>query len=40
LIYKERAGLIDEVENITTDWTLNNNKFKFPKYIVIREMED
>lgn len=40
LIYKERAGLIDEVENITTDYNLKNNKYRFPKYIVIREMED
>ena len=40
LIYKERAALIREVETITSDSTKRNDKIKFPKYIVSREMEE
>jgi hypothetical protein len=40
LIYKERAGLIDEVENITRDKTLKTDKKSFPKFVVIRETEE
>jgi len=40
LIYKERAGLIMEAEDITPDKTKLNNKIKFPQYIVIRSMEE
>ena len=40
LIYKERAGLIEEAEDIMPANTRKNNKIKFPKYIVIRELED
>lgn len=40
LIYKERAALIREVETITPTSTKKNDKIKFPKYIIIREMEE
>jgi len=40
LIYKERAGLIEEAEEIMPDKTRKNNKKKFPKYIVVRELEE
>lgn len=40
LIYKERAGLINEAEDIKFKSTKINNKTQFPKYIVIRHMED
>lgn len=40
LIYKERAGLIREAEDIMTDSTKQNNKRKFPKFIIDRTMED
>ena len=39
LIYKERAGLIQEAEDILSAKTKQTNKIKFPKYIVIREKE-
>jgi hypothetical protein len=38
LIYKERAGLINEAEDILTAKFRNNN-YKFPKYIVAREID-
>lgn len=38
LIYKERAGLINEAEDILTT-KFKNNKYKFPKYIVAREID-
>ena len=38
LIYKERAALINEAEDIMSDTAKANNK-KFPKYIIIRQME-
>lgn len=37
LIYKERAGLISEVEDITSKRTKKSNKRMFPRYIVVRE---
>lgn len=40
LIYKERAILINEAEDIMSNNTRKNNKLKFPKYIVIRDMEE
>lgn len=40
LIYKERAGLIDEVENITTNSTISKHKEMWPKFVVVRELED
>ena len=40
LIYKERAALINEAEDITSKKTKRTNKKKFPKFIVIREQED
>jgi len=40
LIYKERAGLIEEAEDIMSTATKRSNKMKFPKYIVIRELEE
>ena len=40
LIYKERAALITEAEDITSKRTKMNNNKKYPKYIVIREQED
>lgn len=36
LIYKERAGLINEAEDIMPRATVENDKYKFPKYIVVR----
>ena len=38
LIYKERAGLINEAEDILTA-KFKNNQQKFPKYIVAREVD-
>lgn len=38
LIYKERAALINEAEDIMSNTAKSNNK-KFPKYIIIRQME-
>jgi hypothetical protein len=40
LIYKERSSLIEEVENITTESTIKSDKTSWPKFIVIRELED
>lgn len=40
LMYKERAGLILEMENLTTNQELESNKESFPKFIVCRRMED
>ena len=38
LIYKERAGLISEAEDVMTEKSKNNTN-KFPKYIVSREVD-
>lgn len=40
LIYKERAGLINEAEDIKMKATKLNNKQQFPRYIVVRQTED
>jgi hypothetical protein len=40
LIYKERAGLINEAEDIKFKSTRMNNKTQFPRYVVVRQMED
>ena len=40
LIYKERAALINEAEDILSARTKEEDKEKFPKYIIIRQMED
>lgn len=40
LIYKERATLINEAEDIMSKYTIENDKKKFPKYIIIRDMEE
>ena len=40
LIYKERASLIQESEDLMYESTKQNDKVKFPKYIIIRELED
>lgn len=40
MIYKERANLISEVEDITSQRTKRKNKRLFPKFIVVREQED
>lgn len=40
LVYKERAGLVEEVENITTSSRIKNDKDSWPRYVVIRELED
>lgn len=40
LIYKERAGLINEAEDIKLKSTKLTNKTQFPKYVVVRQMED
>lgn len=39
LIYKERASLVMEAEDIMSASTKRVNKRKFPAYIIIREME-
>ena len=39
-IYKERAGLIEEAEDIMPKATKRNDKTKFPSYIIIRELEE
>jgi len=39
-IYKERSSLINEAEDILSEQTKENNKVKFPKYIVTRQIED
>lgn len=36
LMYKEKAGLINEAEDILTD-NIKNNKVKFPKYMISRQ---
>jgi hypothetical protein len=40
MIYKERAQLINEAEDILSEKTKMTNKFKFPKYVVTRQIED
>ena len=40
LIYKERASLIQEIEDITPEFAIRSNTKKFPKYIVVRQLED
>lgn len=40
LIYKERAGLIDEIENIATETTIKSEKRSWPRYVICRELED
>ena len=40
LIYKERASLIQESEDLMYESTKQNDKVKFPKYIIIRELEE
>ena len=40
LIYKERAGLINEAEDIKMKATKLNNKQQFPRYVVVRQTED
>jgi hypothetical protein len=40
LIYKERAGLINEAEDIKMKSTKLNNKKQFPRYVVVRQTED
>lgn len=39
LIYKEKSILIQEAEDIMSNKVKESDKTKFPKYIVIREME-
>jgi len=39
LIYKERAALIEEVENLIPADMKTSNKKQFPNYIVVRELE-
>lgn len=39
LVQKERANLILEAEDVLTDDIKNNDKQKFPKYIIVREQE-
>lgn len=39
LIYKERANMVKEVEDFYTDEYKLTNKDKFPKYVVVRELE-
>lgn len=40
MIYKERAQLINEAEDILSEKTKMTNKLKFPKYVVTRQIED
>lgn len=40
LIYKERAALISEAEDIKSKKAKESNKHEFPTYIVVREQED
>ena len=40
LIYKERAILINEAEDIMSERTRKYDQNKFPKFIVIRDMEE
>jgi len=40
LIYKERASLIEEVEDLIPQETKDNNPVQFPKFIVVREIEE
>lgn len=40
LIYKERAGLVMEAEDIMSKKTKITNKTKFPKFVIIREKEE
>lgn len=40
LIYKERAKLIKESEDFMSKKEKETNKSKFPKYVIIREMEN
>ena len=39
LIYKERASLVMEAEDIMSASTKRQNKRKFPTYVIVREME-
>jgi hypothetical protein len=39
LIYKERAALINEAEDVASKKTKMTNKKEYPRYIVVREME-
>ena len=39
LIYKERAGLIDEAEDLLPEYIKARDKEKFPLYIVNRQIE-
>jgi hypothetical protein len=38
-IYKERCGLIYEVEEIMSESERKHNKIKFPRYVITREGE-
>ena len=40
LVYKERSALINEAEDLLSKAHKNSNKTKFPKFVVIRELED
>jgi hypothetical protein len=40
LIYKERATLVMEAEDIMSKKTKKNDKTKFPKIVIIREKEE
>jgi hypothetical protein len=40
LAQRERAGLVDEIETLKTVSYKRNNPNKFPRYIVIREVEE
>ena len=39
LIYKERAGLIDEAEDLLSESKKASDTKKFPRYIINRELE-
>ena len=39
LVFKERAGLIEEVEEMIPQSIRDYDKKRFPKYIVVREQE-
>lgn len=40
LVYKERAGLIFEIERSISDKTKKNDKQRWPEFVVVRETDD
>jgi hypothetical protein len=40
LVYQERSGLINEVEDLYSWEKKDADKIKFPKYLIIRDVEE